>query len=396
VRALQQAKGFGGPVIVHAITRKGAGFQAAEDNDLDRFHAIGQINELTGEPLSAAVQATWTDAFAQELVTLGDEHSEVVALTAAMLHPTGLARFAAAHPDRVFDVGIAEQHAVASAAGLASAGLHPVVAIYSTFLNRAFDQMLMDVAMHKMGVTFVLDRAGITGPDGASHHGVWDVSICGLVPGLQLTSPRDRTRLNQALQRAVTVSDAPTVIRFSRDKVPDDIESVQRLGDVDILVKDDDPHVLLVGYGQMVGTAVKVAASLQSQGIAVTVVDPLWALPVSDTLVELATTHRMVVTLEDNLVSGGLGARLALALQETEVDIPIRHFGIPVEFIPAGTRAELLDDLGLTPKRLARRITEMVTHRQTHSEIDEALADYPGTSSETSSDVASSPATEAE
>ena len=176
-RALQQAKQFGGPVLVHCLTRKGNGFKAAEDHEEDRFHAVGKIDAVTGASLSSGGGQTWTDVFSEELLRLGSTDERVVAITAAMLYPTGLHRFATAFPDRCFDVGIAEQHAVTSAAGLAMGGLHPVVAIYSTFLNRAFDQLLMDVALHRCGVTFVLDRAGITGPDGASHHGMWDMSI---------------------------------------------------------------------------------------------------------------------------------------------------------------------------------------------------------------------------
>jgi 1-deoxy-D-xylulose-5-phosphate synthase len=356
-RALRQAKKYGGPVIVHAITRKGEGFQAAE-RDGERFHAVGAFNEATGEPRSASLKATWTDAFAQELVELGENHPEVVALTAAMLQPTGLSRFAAMHPERVFDVGIAEQHAVSSAAGLAATGLHPIFVVYSTFLNRAFDQLLMDVALHHAGVTFVLDRCGITGPDGATHHGVWDVSLAALVPGLRLATPRDRLRLHETLLEAIQVSDAPTMVRYSKNKVPDEIEVVARLGSLDVISRSSDAAVLLVGYGEMAATAVVVAKALEKQGIGAIVVDPVWALPISDDLLEATRGKKLVVTIEDNLVIGGLGSCLELAMDAVGIEIPTRQFGVPHEFIASGTRAQVLRRLGLTPKAIAASIVE--------------------------------------
>ena len=358
VKTLQQAKGFGGPVIVHAMTRKGAGFKAAEDHEQDRFHAVGHINEFTGEPMSASLQATWTDAFAQEMVLIGDRHPNVVALTAAMLHPVGLGRFASGHPERVFDVGIAEQHAVTCAAGMAMAGLHPVFAVYSTFLNRAFDQVLLDVGMHRLGVTFVLDRAGVTGSDGASHNGMWDVSMLGLVPGLQLTSPRDRTRLNQALEHAIGVDDAPTVIRFSKDKLPDDIEAVQVKDGFELLTMGATEEVLIIATGQLVGTAMSVADRLGQQGIDVTVVDPLWVFPVNDALVEFAASFSLVVTIEDNLVVGGFGSHLELALDAAGHEVPMRQFGITHDYLETGSRTEVLEQVGLDARSIALSITE--------------------------------------
>ncbi|MDR2619783.1 MAG: 1-deoxy-D-xylulose-5-phosphate synthase [Propionibacteriaceae bacterium] len=356
-RAFRQAKLYGGPVIVHAITRKGEGFLAAE-RDGERFHTVGAFNEVTGEPKSASLQATWTDAFAQELVELGEAHPEVVALTAAMLQPTGLSRFAAAYPARVFDVGIAEQHAVASAAGLATAGLHPIFVVYSTFLNRAFDQLLMDVALHQVGVTFVLDRSGITGPDGATHHGVWDVSLAALVPGLRLATPRDRLRLHQTLQEAIAVNDAPTMVRYSKNRVPDEIETVSHLGSLDVTWCSEDAPVLLVGYGEMAATALVVAKALQRQGIGALVVDPVWALPISADLVAATRGRKLVVTIEDNLVVGGLGSALELAMDAAGIEVPTRQFGVPREFIAPGTRDQVLKRLGLTPKAIAASIIE--------------------------------------
>lgn len=357
--SLEQARQFRAPVIVHCITRKGNGFAAAENHEQDRFHAVGQINELTGEPLSVTAQPTWTDAFSEAMVQVGREHPNVVALTAAMLHPTGLSGFAEAYPERCFDVGIAEQHAVASAAGFAAGGLHPVFAVYSTFLNRAFDQLLMDAALHGAGITIALDRSGVTGPDGASHHGVWDVPLLGLVPGIRLATPRDREHLVRVLNRAVGIDDRPSVIRYSKERLPDPLPAVETLGEgddaVDLLSRDPDASVLVIGYGQFAGMAVGVAAALREHGVAVTVADPLWALPVSPCLRDLATRHRHVVTLEDNLLSGGLGERLA-----SLCPVPVHSFGVPAEFLPHGTRAEVLDGLGLSAEAVSLRVLELL------------------------------------
>ena len=283
---------------------------------------------------------------------------DVVAITAAMMHPTGLDRFARHFPERVFDVGIAEQHAVTSAAGLAAAGLHPVVAVYATFLNRAFDQVLMDVALHRLGVTFVLDRAGVTGPDGPSHNGMWDLSILGVVPGLRLAAPRDEERLTEALQRAVTIADAPTVLRFSKEQLPAPIPAVRRQGTVDVLAAGDTPRVLVVGYGQLCGLALEVGRRLGDKGIGVTVVDPVWALPVSPDLVRLVAEHELVVTVEDGGVAGGLGSRLSQEARAAGIDTPLREFGIPQDFLPQGNRSELLEAVGLSGKRIAREVVE--------------------------------------
>ncbi|MEL4358408.1 MULTISPECIES: 1-deoxy-D-xylulose-5-phosphate synthase [unclassified Luteococcus] len=355
-RALEQAKGFGGPVLVHAITQKGRGFKFAEDNEEDRFHAVGQINELTGEPLSASVQATWTDAFSDHMVKLGDRYPELVAITAAMLHPVGLARFSQVFPERVFDVGIAEQHAVTSAAGLAAGGLHPVVAVYSTFLNRAFDQLLMDVALHKQGVTFCLDRAGVTGSDGASHNGMWDVSMCGLVPGLRLASPRDRQRMEQALETAIGVDDAPTVVRWSKEKLPDPIPAIRQLDGMDLLRITEDSQVLVVGHGQFMGLALDVAERLGRQGVRTSVVDPVWSLPVNPSLVDLAARHQLVVNIEDSMVVGGTGSHLSEEMRRMRVQTPLMCFGIPQTFLDHASRTEVLAAHGLTGQDIAREV----------------------------------------
>jgi 1-deoxy-D-xylulose-5-phosphate synthase len=359
-QALQQARQYGGPVLVHALTHKGQGFAAAEMHEEDHFHAVGKIDAVTGQALAAASGETWTDIFSRELVRLGREDERIVALTAAMTYPTGLHRFEAAFPDRFFDVGIAEQHATTSAAGLAMGGLHPVFAVYATFLNRAFDQLLMDVALHRLGVTFVLDRAGVTGPDGASHHGMWDMSLLQLVPGLHLSAPRDATRLRAALATAVAVDDAPTVIRYSKDAVPDDLDAVDSRGGVDVLLRTDEPRVLVVGIGQFASMAVSVGRRLSDQGIGVTVVDPVWVLPVNPALVGLAAEHELVITIEDNGVVGGCGARLAQVLRLADVSTPLREFGVEQRFLDHASRSELLEEMGLTPQAIARYAVEAV------------------------------------
>ncbi len=357
-RAFEAAKNFGGPVIVHCMTVKGKGFRAAEEHEADRFHAVGLIDSETGEPLTANPKRTWTDAFRDEIVEIARENADVVGITAAMLHPVGLDALAQQFPDRVFDVGIAEQHAVVSAAGLAKGGLHPVVALYSTFLNRAFDQVLMDVALHRQGVTFVLDRAGVTGPDGASHHGMWDTSLLGLVPGLHLAAPRDERRLTEALRTAVGIDDAPSVVRYSKDPLPPELPALRSHGGVDVLASPADARVLLVAHGVFVHLAVEAAERMARQGIPCAVVDPVWALPVNPALVELCEATDLVVTLEDGGVSGGLGASLALACGRAGVWTPVRHLGIPQQFLEHASRAEILEDLGLTAQGVARTVVE--------------------------------------
>lgn len=347
--ALAKAKAFGGPVIVHAVTQKGFGYAAAEQDEEDNFHQIRPKNKPRG----------WTDVFAEELVEIGHRRPDVVAITAAMLHPTGLHRFGQEFPDRIFDVGIAEQHAVTSAAGLAMGGMHPVVGLYATFLNRAFDQLLLDVALHKCGVTFVLDRAGVTGDDGASHNGMWDMSLLQVVPGLRLAAPRDGTRVKELLNEAIEVDDAPTVLRYAKGEVFPDIDAIDRVGGCDVLVRTGT-DVLIIGIGSMAATAVDVADRLQAQGFGVTVVDPRWVKPVDPKLIELAGKHRFVVTIEDNGRVGGCGAAIAQALRDAGVTTPVRDFGIPQKFLDHAKRDAVLAEIGLTGQGLARDVIEMI------------------------------------
>lgn len=356
--ALTAAKNFGGPVIVHVITEKGKGFAPAEANERDRFHAVSRIDKVTGKPLSKQDGLSWTSVFSEQLVEIGRRRDDVVAITAAMLHPTGLGAFASAFPRRVFDVGIAEQHAVTFAAGLARGGLHPVVALYATFLNRAFDQVLFDVALHQLGVTFVLDRAGITGPDGPSHHGMWDTSFLGLVPGLRLAAPRDEQRLRDALDQAVSVQDAPTVIRYNKEVVPDPIPAVRTVGDVDVVYEAEGAKVLVVAHGPFVETALEMAR--QNPALPVTVVDPVWSLPVSADLVNLCSSYQAVVSMEDGLAVGGLGARLSSELRAQGIWIPVRELGVPSDFVTHGTRNGILDTFGLTVNGLRSSVESLL------------------------------------
>ena len=361
--ALQRAKRFGGPVIVHCLTEKGRGYQPAREDEADQFHTVGVIHPDTGLPVSSG-GADWTSVFGEEIVKLGREREDIVAITAAMLRPVGLGPFAEEFPDRVYDVGIAEQHAAVSAAGLATGGLHPVFAVYATFLNRAFDQLLMDVALHRCGVTFVLDRAGVTGPDGASHHGMWDMSILQCVPGLRLAAPRDADQLRAQLREAVAVSDAPTVLRYSRGKVGPAIPAVDSVGGMDVLRRPDPgterPDVLLVSVGALAPVCLEAAELLHRQGISCTVVDPRWVKPVDPALPGLAAGHRMVVTVEDNCRAGGVGSAVAQALRDADVDVPLRDFGIPDSFLPHGSREQVLARVGLTGPHIARQVTGFV------------------------------------
>ncbi|MGA3563667.1 1-deoxy-D-xylulose-5-phosphate synthase [Melissospora conviva] len=359
--ALRAAKNFGAPVIVHVVTRKGYGYRPAEDDKADCLHGPGSAFDVETGKLLAAPSVKWTHIFADELVKIADERPDVVGITAAMAEPTGIAKLAAKYPKRVYDVGIAEQHAATSAAGLALGGLHPVVAVYATFLNRAFDQVLLDVAMHKLPVTFVLDRAGITGPDGPSHYGMWDMSVFGVVPGLRLAAPRDATTLREELREAVAVDDAPTIVRFPTGSVAADLPALRRTGPVDVLAESERKDVLLVGIGSFVPLAMDVAARVAEHGYGVTVVDPRWVRPVPAELVDLAAEHRLVVSLEDGVVNGGVGTAIAQAMRDADLDVPVRNLGIPAQFHPHGTRAQILADLGLTGQQVARDVTGWVS-----------------------------------
>jgi 1-deoxy-D-xylulose-5-phosphate synthase len=373
-QALAQAKKYANPVIVHAITQKGKGYDPATLNEEDQFHAVGQIDPETGKSLESGAGQSWTSVFSEEIVKVADRRPDVVGITGAMLIPVGLDKFAAKYPTRVFDVGIAEQHAVTSAAGMAFGGLHPVVAVYATFMNRAFDQVLMDVALHEAGVTFVLDRAGVTGPDGPSHHGMWDLAMLQIVPGIKLSSPRDANVLRELLNEAVEVRDKPTVIRFGKGTAGTVIPAIRRTTDgVDILKQSPAKDVLIMSVGAMATTALHVADLLAAQGIGATVIDPRWVVPVPKSVVEMSAEHRLVVTIEDGIKVGGIGTRVRQDLRDAQVDTALTEIGLPDEFIDHATRNEILEDAGLTAQAIARNIVaQVVGSRIPHARSVEA------------------------
>lgn len=358
--ALRRARAFRGPVIVHVLTRKGNGYTHAENHDEDCFHGPGPFDPLTGE--ERPKPHSWTNVFSEEIVKIGGARDDVVAITAAMLHPVGLAAFAEAYPDRIYDVGIAEQHGLTSAAGLAIGGLHPVVALYATFLNRAFDQLLMDVALHRLPVTVVLDRSGVTGDDGPSHNGMWDLSILQVIPGLSIAVPRDGARLRELLAEAVGIDDGPSVVRYPKGALPKDVEAVGKLGEMDVL-RAGDADVLLVAVGPMAEICMEAANLLDAQGISATVVDPRWVKPLDRALVLAAAAHKLVVVVEDSGRVGGVGDAVARLLRDADVDVPVRTYGIPQRFLDHAKRAKILSEIGLTGQDLARQITEAVARR---------------------------------
>jgi len=368
--ALRKAAEYNGPVLVHAITRKGFGYPLAEQNEEDCLHQVPAAPKKPATQANPAAPAPakrqWSDVFSDEMVAIGARRPDVVAITAAMLHPVGLAQFKAAYPDRVYDVGIAEQHGMTMAAGLAMAGLHPVVSLYATFLNRAFDQLLMDVALHRLPVTVTLDRAGVTGPDGASHNGMWDGSILQVVPGLKIAAPRDASRISELLNEAIQVADGPTLLRWPKGTVGPEAEAVGKLGAMDVLAVPADgaaKDVLLLGAGPMAVTCVEVANRLQDHGIGVTVVDPRWVKPVDEAVIEAARAHRLVAVVEDNGRAGGFGDAVARLLRDHDVDVPVKTFGLPQEFLTHGVREQILEAAGLSPQHLARQLTEAVARR---------------------------------
>ncbi len=363
--ALERARDFGGPVIVHAITTKGRGYEPAENDEADRFHAVGVVDPDTGKPLSVSAP-NWTSSFADKLVVLGKENQNIVAITAAMLGPTGLDQFSTIFPERTFDVGIAEQHAVTSAAGMAYAGLHPVVAVYATFLNRAFDQVLMDCALHNAGVTFVLDRAGITGDDGASHNGMWDMALMRIVPNIELAAPRDGIQVQTALARAVAINDRPTVIRFPKGALPEVLVAQSHIGNADVLLDTDavSPQVTIVSVGAFAHMAVEAARKLNANGIPTRVIDPVWCLPVSEELLSELAESDVVITIEDGLASGGVGAAISELMATRAPRVLTTNLGISSEFLQVAKRNVLLSQQGLTEENIIEQANQLIRSLQ--------------------------------
>ena len=359
-RTLLIAKGYGSPVIVHVITEKGRGYTPALEDLAEKFHAVGIVDPVTGKPLKASAPS-WTNIFSEEITQIGQENSKIVAITAAMLGPTGLDKFAQSFPERTIDVGIAEQHAATSAAGLAYAGMHPVIAIYSTFLNRAFDQLLLDVALHNAGVTFVLDRAGITGDDGPSHHGIWDLALTGIVPSMHVGAPRDGARLREILRQCVAITNAPSMLRFPKGAVPADIPAIERIDGVDILHRGEGKKVLLISVGSMAGMALEVAQLAHQKSIEITVVDPLWVKPISPAVIAMCADYSTVVVMEDGIKHAGIASTISETLRETGSNCSLHSIGIPLEFIEHSKRNEILDDLEITPAAIVQQIAGWVS-----------------------------------
>ncbi len=356
-RALLKAKAFGAPVILHAITEKGRGYAPALEDEAEKFHAVGIVDPETGLPIAKGV-TTWTSVFADELVKQGESNPKLIAITAAMLGPTGLDKFADKFPDRTIDVGIAEQHAVTSAAGLAFAGMHPVVAVYSTFLNRAFDQVLLDVALHKAGVTFVLDRAGITGDDGASHNGIWDLALTGIIPTMHVAAPRDGARLREVLAESIQITDAPSMLRYPKGEVIADIPAFERRDGIDVLYRGESADVLLVSVGAMAAMAVEAASQAYREGVGVTVIDPRWVKPLPQSLVTMATRYKSVVVLEDGIRHGGIASTISEMFRDAGLQVPIHSIGVPLKFLEHAKRGQILSELGVTAQQISLNIVE--------------------------------------
>ncbi|HEX2308034.1 MAG TPA: 1-deoxy-D-xylulose-5-phosphate synthase [Jatrophihabitantaceae bacterium] len=376
-KALRLGKGFDGPVAVHVVTRKGYGYAPAENDEVDQMHQSTGFDPATGRAPASSTRR-WTAVFSDEIVRIGEERDDVVAVTAAMCEPTGLGPFARRFPNRYFDVGIAEQHAVTSAAGLAMGGLHPVVAVYATFLNRAFDQLLLDVALHRLPVTLVLDRAGITGEDGPSHNGIWDLALAGVVPGLRVAAPRDEPTLRALLREAVDWVDGPTVVRFPKTPLHEDVPAIRSSGGVDVLAEpsaDSDVDLLMVSVGAMATDALNAVQRVAAAGFTVRLVDPRWVNPVSPDLIVLARQARLVVSVEDGVAVGGVGARLSQALRAAGCDVPIREVGAPTRFLDHGKVPEVKAAIGLTAPDLGRRMVEWTAELNSPIEVGADLSD---------------------
>ena len=369
--SLRLAKNYGAPVLVHVITEKGRGHAPAVQDEAEKFHAVGIVDAETGEPLAKS-GTSWTSIFSEELVSLGGEREDLVAITAAMLGPTGLDRFQKEFPSRTFDVGIAEQHAAASAAGMAFAGLHPVVAVYSTFLNRAFDQLLLDVALHKAGVTFVLDRAGVTGDDGPSHNGIWDLALSGIVPGLAVAAPRDGARLRELLREAVAINDGPSLVRFPKGAVVADIPAFERRDGIDVLYRGESADILFVSVGALAQIAVEAAAQAYREGVGVTVIDPRWVKPLNQALITMARRYKSVVVLEDGIEHGGIASTISELFREHELEIPVHSIGVPLEFFEHAKRAEIFNEIGITVQSITRSLVGWSSTSAGATSIEEA------------------------
>ncbi len=365
VETFQNVKRFREPVLVHTITCKGKGYCQAEDNP-SRFHGVGPFEIETGESPPAGGPPTYTEVFGQALVKLARKRPEVVAITAAMEDGTGLRDFARLFPDRFFDVGIAEQHGVIFAAGLAAEGFRPVVAIYSTFLQRAYDHLIEDTAMQKHPVVFATDRAGIVGEDGPTHHGVFDIAYSRHIPDFTVMAPSDESELSAMLATALTL-DGPALVRYPRGRGPGveqpDRPAILEVGKGRLMMTGD--HITIVGLGSMLRPSMEAAELLAEEGIHATVIDPRFVKPLDAKLIlDCAERTRAILTVEEGVVTGGFGSLvLETMADEGLTGIPVRRMGVPDRFIEHGSRAELLEDLGLTAHGIAEQARGMMKRR---------------------------------
>ena len=349
------------PVLIHVHTTKGKGYAPAETSP-DKFHGVGKFDKVTGQVFKKPSPPSYTEIFSQAVIDCAARNDKIVAITAAMPSGTGLKKFAEKFPRRFFDVGIAEEHAVTLAAGMAAGGLRPVVAIYSTFMQRAYDQILHDVCLQNLPVVLCLDRAGLVGEDGATHHGAFDLAYLRTIPNMNILAPKDENELRQMIFAAFK-QDKPVAIRYSRgaglgvkvEYIPQEID----WGKAEVIEQAQSPDVTICAVGTMVKIATEAARLLREQNISVGVVNMRFVKPFDTELIkQSARASRLLVTCEEGTLNGGFGAAVAELLADEKISTPLLRLGIKDEFIEQGTRAELLDMCGLTAQKISRRILE--------------------------------------
>ncbi len=348
--ALTNAAEFDGPVVVHVLTQKGRGYAPAENDKIKNMHDTGSIKD-----------GSYTAAFSETLVKLGDQYPELVAITAAMPDSTGLLPFSERFPDRCIDVGIAEQHAVTSAAGMAMGGMRPLFAVYATFLTRAFDQVNLDVGLHGQPAIFCLDRAGITGDDGPSHHGILDLVLLTKVPGMTVFAPSSYQELQQMMFDAMELTDGPVAIRWPKTAAPWVADDEVGSGLDARLVRAGGPRVCLLGFGKMLAACEGAADLLEADGIQATVWDPRVVTPLDPKMLDDAAEHDLVISVEDGLRIGGAGAAVRDALSERDATSRLRVLGVPTTYIPHGKADAILAELGLDAAGVAATARSMLS-----------------------------------
>ena len=354
----QQAMTYEEPVIIHVVTEKGSGYQPAIEDEDEKLHGVGSFDVDTGKALKTELKLT--EVAGTALVEAAATRPDLVCISAAMVSTTGLKDMASRFPDRVFDTGIAEQHAVTLAAGMAMAGKKPVVAMYSAFLQRAFDQIIADVALHDLPVVFLVDRAGVTGPDGPSHHGVFDLSYLRMIPGMTIGVPADATELCAMIETAVD-HDGPIAIRYPKGpavSVPNVPIEPFPVGEAELLSEGDD--VMMIAAGRMVEVAAKAALDLGEKGVSVGVVNARWVKPLDPRILEWSAPARRVVTLEDNVVAGGFGAAVMEAFSEAGMTKDVTCIGIPDHFLPFGSPTDVMESVGMDPDSVVKRVLALL------------------------------------